>query len=218
MSSILNKPISLPRPRRPNFAALNQAAELRPADPRRPDALAAELRPQEGRAAPWSASRSRRAASPRPKRGSTGRRGWSPPASSRWPAGGLPRRRGAPSPRRSPRRSARCSTTHGLSRRVRLGIANQRVVVRTLRLPAIESPEELDAAVRFSRPGADRDAARAARGRAPRGRRRAGDGGRPAADRRDRGRRPPRHDPRLARPAARRRPRTGRASTSRPSG
>jgi type IV pilus assembly protein PilM len=37
-----------------------------------------------------------------------------------------------------------------LSRRVRLGIANQRLVVRTLRLPAIESPEELDAAVRFS--------------------------------------------------------------------
>jgi type IV pilus assembly protein PilM len=40
--------------------------------------------------------------------------------------------------------------THGLSKRVRLGIANQRLVVRTLRLPMIESPEELDAAVRFS--------------------------------------------------------------------
>jgi type IV pilus assembly protein PilM len=39
---------------------------------------------------------------------------------------------------------------HGLSNRVRLGIANQRLVVRTLRLPMIESPEELDAAVRFS--------------------------------------------------------------------
>jgi type IV pilus assembly protein PilM len=39
---------------------------------------------------------------------------------------------------------------HKLSRRVRLGIANQRVVVRTLRLPAIENPAELDAAVRFS--------------------------------------------------------------------
>jgi type IV pilus assembly protein PilM len=36
-----------------------------------------------------------------------------------------------------------------LSRRVRLGIANQRVVVRTLRLPVIEDPGELDAAVRF---------------------------------------------------------------------
>jgi type IV pilus assembly protein PilM len=35
-----------------------------------------------------------------------------------------------------------------LSRRVRLGIANQRVVVRTLRLPAIEDPKELDVAVR----------------------------------------------------------------------
>jgi type IV pilus assembly protein PilM len=40
--------------------------------------------------------------------------------------------------------------SHGLSRRVRLGIANQRLVVRTLRLPAIENPDELDAAVRFS--------------------------------------------------------------------
>lgn len=38
---------------------------------------------------------------------------------------------------------------HKLSRRVRLGIANQRVVVRTLRLPAIDDPAELDAAVRF---------------------------------------------------------------------
>jgi type IV pilus assembly protein PilM len=39
---------------------------------------------------------------------------------------------------------------HKLSKRVRLGIANQRVVVRTLRLPAIEDPRELDAAVRFA--------------------------------------------------------------------
>jgi type IV pilus assembly protein PilM len=39
---------------------------------------------------------------------------------------------------------------HGLGRAVRLGIANQRLVVRTLRLPAIENPDELDAAVRFS--------------------------------------------------------------------
>ncbi len=38
---------------------------------------------------------------------------------------------------------------HNLSRRVRLGIANQRVVVRTLRLPALEDPEKLEAAVRF---------------------------------------------------------------------
>jgi len=37
-----------------------------------------------------------------------------------------------------------------LSRRVRLGIANQRVVVRTLRLPAIDDPKELDSAIRFS--------------------------------------------------------------------
>lgn len=39
---------------------------------------------------------------------------------------------------------------HKLSRRVRLGIANQRVVVRTLRLPAIDDPDELSAAVRFA--------------------------------------------------------------------
>ncbi|MDX6609957.1 MAG: type pilus assembly protein PilM [Solirubrobacterales bacterium] len=39
---------------------------------------------------------------------------------------------------------------HTLGKRVRLGIANQRVVVRTLRLPAIEDPAELSAAVRFA--------------------------------------------------------------------
>jgi type IV pilus assembly protein PilM len=39
---------------------------------------------------------------------------------------------------------------HKLSKRVRLGIGNQRVVARTLRLPAIESPGELDSAVRFA--------------------------------------------------------------------
>ena len=38
---------------------------------------------------------------------------------------------------------------HKLSKQVRLGIGNQSVVVRTLRLPAIEDPKELDAAVRF---------------------------------------------------------------------
>jgi len=38
---------------------------------------------------------------------------------------------------------------HKLSHRVRLGIANQRVVVRTLRLPVIDDPKELEAAVRF---------------------------------------------------------------------
>jgi type IV pilus assembly protein PilM len=41
-------------------------------------------------------------------------------------------------------------SVHNLSKRVRLGIANQRVVVRTIRLPAIEDPTELDAAVRFT--------------------------------------------------------------------
>jgi len=38
---------------------------------------------------------------------------------------------------------------HKLSKQVRLGIGNQRVVVRTLRLPAIEDPKELEAAVLF---------------------------------------------------------------------
>lgn len=38
---------------------------------------------------------------------------------------------------------------HKLSKRVRLGIGNQQVVVRTVRLPAIEDPKELEAAVRF---------------------------------------------------------------------
>jgi type IV pilus assembly protein PilM len=38
---------------------------------------------------------------------------------------------------------------HKLPKRVRLGVGNQRVVVRTVRLPAIEDPKEMDAAVRF---------------------------------------------------------------------
>jgi type IV pilus assembly protein PilM len=36
-----------------------------------------------------------------------------------------------------------------LAKRVRVGIGNQRVIVRTLRLPAIEDPHQLDAAIRF---------------------------------------------------------------------
>jgi type IV pilus assembly protein PilM len=38
---------------------------------------------------------------------------------------------------------------HKLSKRVRLGVANQRLVVRTLRLPAIEDPKEMAAGVQF---------------------------------------------------------------------
>jgi type IV pilus assembly protein PilM len=38
---------------------------------------------------------------------------------------------------------------HRLGKRVRLGIGNQRLVVRTMRLPAIEDPGEMEAAVRF---------------------------------------------------------------------
>lgn len=40
-------------------------------------------------------------------------------------------------------------SAHKLSKQVRLGVGNQRIVVRTLRLPAIEDPKQLDAAVRF---------------------------------------------------------------------
>ena len=40
----------------------------------------------------------------------------------------------------------------GLARRVRLGIANQRIVVRTLDLPPLDDPKALDAAVRQEAP------------------------------------------------------------------
>jgi type IV pilus assembly protein PilM len=40
-------------------------------------------------------------------------------------------------------------TAHKLSRNVRVGIANQRVIVRTLRLPRIEDEGELESAIRF---------------------------------------------------------------------
>lgn len=38
---------------------------------------------------------------------------------------------------------------HNLDRRVRVGVANQRIVVRMLDLPPVEDPKELDAVVRF---------------------------------------------------------------------
>ena len=38
---------------------------------------------------------------------------------------------------------------HKLPKRVRIGVGNQGVVVRTVRLPAIEDPNEMEAAVRF---------------------------------------------------------------------
>jgi type IV pilus assembly protein PilM len=38
---------------------------------------------------------------------------------------------------------------HKLPKAVRLGVANQRVAVRTLRLPFLEDPKEIDAAIRF---------------------------------------------------------------------
>ena len=44
----------------------------------------------------------------------------------------------SPTPTRSPRASASCSPRNDLGRRVRIGLAHQRVVVRTLDLPLIE--------------------------------------------------------------------------------
>lgn len=40
-------------------------------------------------------------------------------------------------------------TEHKLPKNVRVGVANQRVVVRTLRMPAIENRDELETAIRF---------------------------------------------------------------------
>ena len=106
---------------------------------------------------------------------------------------------------------------HKLSKRVRLGIANQRVVVRTLRLPAIEDPKELDAAVRFQAqeqipmPLDQAVLDHRVVGGVP-----AEEGAGPA-DRRRRRRGPPRHD-RLLRSSRCATPASSRsASTSRPS-
>ena len=95
-------------------------------------------------------------------------------------------------------------------KRVRLGIANQRVVVRTLRLPAIDDPAS-------SRP---RSASRPRSRSRCRSTRRCSTTGSSAAspateesaptDRRDPRRRPPRNDRRVAGPAARGRPAAGR--------
>jgi len=41
---------------------------------------------------------------------------------------------------------------HKLSRNVRVGVANQRVIVRTMQLPKLKNDEEIDAAVRFAAP------------------------------------------------------------------
>jgi type IV pilus assembly protein PilM len=40
-------------------------------------------------------------------------------------------------------------SSHKLPKHVRVGVGNQRVIVRTLRLPAIEDPKEMEAAIRF---------------------------------------------------------------------
>lgn len=41
---------------------------------------------------------------------------------------------------------------HGFDKRVRIGLANQRIVVRTMDLPPIRDPKELAAAIRFQAP------------------------------------------------------------------
>ena len=115
-------------------------------------------------------------------------------------------------PERRRRGAARALLPSTSSRkRVRLGIANQRVVVRTLRLPAIEDPEGARRRRPLPGPGADRRC-RSTRRCSTTGSSAASPAvdGAAAADRRDRRRRPPRHDRRLAEAAARRRPRTGR--------
>ena len=55
----------------------------------------------------------------------------------------------SPTPRRSATRSRSCSPSTSSRKTVRLGVANQRVAVRTLRLPLIEDDDELETAIRF---------------------------------------------------------------------
>ena len=59
------------------------------------------------------------------------------------------RRRGRRTSRRWPRRSKTFFRENKLRKRVRLGVANQRIVVRTIELPPLRPDPELDAAVRF---------------------------------------------------------------------
>ena len=62
----------------------------------------------------------------------------------------------------------------GLSKSVRLGVANQQIVVRVVELPRIDDPKQRDAAVRLPGRRGDRDAARRGRARPPGGRVRRG--------------------------------------------
>ena len=103
-----------------------------------------------------------------------------------------------------------CFSKNKLSKRVRLGIGNQRVVVRTLRLPAIEDREGDGGRRSLPGAGADPDAPRPGRARAPGRRRRAFRGGGGAAARRRRRRRAPGHGQLLPRADPASRARTGR--------
>ena len=74
-----------------------------------------------------------------------------------WPVASAPRWRPtssatarSPTPTPSPTALKDLFREHKLDRRVRIGVANQRIVVRTLDLPPIEDRKELEAAVRFS--------------------------------------------------------------------
>ena len=101
-----------------------------------------------GRTSRSSASTSRRAASLRPRCGSTAPSRCTRPGSSRSTRACSARARSATSTR-SPTRSSSCSREHKLGKSVRLGIASQRIAVRTLQLPLIEDEDELETAVRF---------------------------------------------------------------------
>ncbi len=100
-------------------------------------------------------------------------------------------------------------SSHKLPKRVRVGVGNQRVIVRTLRLPAIEDPEGDGGGYPLPGPGADPDAAGTRGARAPGGRRCSRPGGDGAPGRRRCHRRAAGHDQLLRRTAASGRARTG---------
>ena len=124
-------------------------------------------------------------------------------------AGRRPRGRGPGPGRAEPARSPISSPSTSSRKSVRLGIANQRVVVRTLRLPRIEDPDELDAAVRFrAQDEIPMPLDQAVLDHRVIGRGESADGN--AADRRPRRRRAPRHDPSAGAGDAGRRPQSRR--------
>jgi type IV pilus assembly protein PilM len=166
MSSFLTKPISLPRPRRPELSR----PEFRRPELRRPDLPRLELRkPNVSRPTLGGPALSLPSFSRKPRDSATvvglEIEAGSVAAVEARLEDGVPQvvnagvRALAPDAFRDGEVSEPAAVAAalralfddtGMSKRVRLGIANQRLVVRSLRLPMIESPEELDAAVRFS--------------------------------------------------------------------